>query len=39
VLGEMLQDRNAAKANRVTQAMTQMIKLDITTLPQAYDQP
>jgi predicted 3-demethylubiquinone-9 3-methyltransferase (glyoxalase superfamily) len=39
VLGEMLQDKDAAKANRVMQAMMQMVKLDIATLKQAYDQP
>jgi predicted 3-demethylubiquinone-9 3-methyltransferase (glyoxalase superfamily) len=39
VLGEMLQDKDAAKANRVVQAMMQMVKLDVATLKQAYDQP
>lgn len=39
VLGEMLQDTDAAKANRVLQAMLKMIKLDIAGLLQAYDQP
>ena len=37
VLGEMLQDRDAAKANRVMQAMMQMDKIDIKGLQQAYD--
>ncbi len=37
-LGEMLQDPDAAKANRVKQAMLKMIKLDIAALRQAYDQ-
>jgi predicted 3-demethylubiquinone-9 3-methyltransferase (glyoxalase superfamily) len=35
-LGEMLQDKDAAKANRVMQAMLKMVKLDIATLRQAY---
>lgn len=39
VLGEMLQDHDVAKANRVMQAMLKMIKLDIADLRQAYDQP
>jgi len=39
VLGEMLQDKDAAKANRVMQAMLRMVKLDIATLKQAYAQP
>jgi len=38
VLGEMLSDKDAAKANRVMQAMLQMTKLDINGLKQAYDQ-
>lgn len=37
VLGEMLQDADAVKANRVMQAMLKMIKLDIAGLLQAYD--
>ena len=37
VLGEMLQDRDAAKANRVMQAMMQMDKIDIKGLQQAYN--
>ena len=36
-LGEMLQDKDAAKANRAMQAMTQMVKLDIAALQKAYD--
>ena len=36
VLGEMLQDPDAAKAQRVMEAMLQMHKLDIATLQQAY---
>jgi predicted 3-demethylubiquinone-9 3-methyltransferase (glyoxalase superfamily) len=38
VLGEMLQDQDAAKASRVMQAMLLMDKLDIATLRQAYEQ-
>ncbi len=38
VLGEMLQDEDPAKANRVMQAMLQMVKLDIAALRQAYEQ-
>jgi predicted 3-demethylubiquinone-9 3-methyltransferase (glyoxalase superfamily) len=38
ILGEMLQDKDAAKANRVMQAMMQMVKLDIPTLKRAYDE-
>ena len=37
VLGEMLQDKDAAKSRRVMEAMMKMIKLDIRTLQQAYD--
>jgi predicted 3-demethylubiquinone-9 3-methyltransferase (glyoxalase superfamily) len=38
-LGEMLGDRDPAKANRVMKAMLQMDKIDIKSLKQAYDQP
>jgi len=38
VLGEMLQDKNSAKSERVMKAMLQMHKLDIKTLRQAYEQ-
>ncbi len=38
VLGEMLQDTDREKANRVMQAMLQMSKLDIATLQHAYEQ-
>ncbi len=38
VLGEMLQDQDAERAHRVTQAMLQMAKLDIETLRLAYEQ-
>jgi predicted 3-demethylubiquinone-9 3-methyltransferase (glyoxalase superfamily) len=37
VLGEMLRDKDRAKANRVMQAMMQMTKIDIAKLKQAYD--
>ena len=36
-LGEMLQDKDAAKAGRVMQAMLQMDKIDVERLKQAYD--
>ena len=35
---EMLQDADAAKANRVMQAMMKMVKLDIATLKSVYEQ-
>jgi predicted 3-demethylubiquinone-9 3-methyltransferase (glyoxalase superfamily) len=38
VLGEMLQDKDAEKSQRVMKAMLQMDKLDINTLKQAYEQ-
>ena len=37
-LVEMLKDKDAEKANRVMQAMLKMVKLDIKTLRQAYEQ-
>jgi predicted 3-demethylubiquinone-9 3-methyltransferase (glyoxalase superfamily) len=37
VLGKMLQDKDAEKANRVMKAMLQMDKIDIKGLKQAYD--
>lgn len=37
VLNEMLQDKDAEKAKRVTRAMLQMKKLDIETLKRAYE--
>lgn len=37
-LGEMLQDRDPAKAKRVMDAMLQMKKIDIAGLKRAYDQ-
>jgi predicted 3-demethylubiquinone-9 3-methyltransferase (glyoxalase superfamily) len=38
VLGEMLQDKDAKKSERVLKAMLQMKKIDIRTLKQAYEQ-
>ncbi len=38
VLGEMLQDKDPQRAQRVMQAMMQMDKIDIQKLKQAYDQ-
>jgi predicted 3-demethylubiquinone-9 3-methyltransferase (glyoxalase superfamily) len=38
VLDEMLLDKDAAKSQRVMQAMLQMDKIDIKILKQAYDQ-
>jgi predicted 3-demethylubiquinone-9 3-methyltransferase (glyoxalase superfamily) len=37
VLGKLLQDKDAAKASRVMQAMLQMDKIDIGRLQQAYN--
>ncbi len=37
VLGEMIQDKDPEKANRVVQAMLQMSKIDIAKLKEAYD--
>lgn len=37
VLPEMLQDPDAAKAQRVMRAMMGMVKLDIAGLRRAYD--
>ena len=37
-LGEMLQDKDPAKSQRVMKAMLQMDKIDIKTLKQAYAQ-
>jgi predicted 3-demethylubiquinone-9 3-methyltransferase (glyoxalase superfamily) len=37
VLGEMLQDKDAAKSQRAMQAMMKMVKLDIAALKKAYD--
>src|SRR6267378_1167590 len=38
VLGQMLNDKDSGKANRVMQAMLQMDKIDIGKLKQAYEQ-
>lgn len=37
VLGEMMQDKDAEKTERVMKAILQMTKIDITTLQRAYD--
>lgn len=37
ILGKMLQDKDAQKANRVMKAMLQMVKIEIKGLQQAYD--
>ena len=37
ILGELLRDKDRAKANRVMQAMMKMTKIDIKKLKQAYD--
>ena len=37
VLGEMLQDKDPEKSNRVMQAMLQMTKIDIEALRRAYE--
>lgn len=39
VLGELLQDEDAGKANRVMEAMREMDKIDIAALQRAYDRP
>ncbi len=38
VLGELLQDKDAKRLQRVTEAMLQMKKIDIETLMQAFEQ-
>ncbi|MCL4261953.1 MAG: VOC family protein [Anaerolineae bacterium] len=38
ILGELMQDEDAEKASRVTQAMLQMNKIDIATLLRAREQ-
>ena len=37
VLGEMLQDKDAAKSQRAMQAMLGMVKLDMAALKKAYE--
>ena len=37
ILGELMQDKDPEKANRVMQAVLKMTKLDIATLKQAYE--
>ena len=37
ILGELLSGKDAAKSQRVMQAMLKMVKLDIKKLKQAYD--
>lgn len=37
LLGELLQDKDKAKANRVMAAMMKMVKIDIQKLKDAYD--
>jgi len=39
VLGEMLQDKDPRKSERVMKAMLQMKKIEIKGLKQAYEQP
>jgi predicted 3-demethylubiquinone-9 3-methyltransferase (glyoxalase superfamily) len=39
VLGKYMKDKDPVKADRVFQAMQQMIKLDIKALTEAYEQP
>lgn len=36
ILGKMMQDKDAGKAERVIKAMLQMKKIDIETLKQSY---
>ena len=38
ILGKLLQDKDAAKAKRVMEAMLKMHKIDIESLKQAYEQ-
>lgn len=39
IMDEMMGDKDPARSKRVTDAMLQMVKLDIKTLEQAYKQP
>jgi predicted 3-demethylubiquinone-9 3-methyltransferase (glyoxalase superfamily) len=38
ILGEMLQDKDPKKSEKVMEALLQMDKIDIETLRQAYEQ-
>jgi predicted 3-demethylubiquinone-9 3-methyltransferase (glyoxalase superfamily) len=38
ILGELMGDKDPVKANRVTQAMLKMTKIDIAKLKEAYEQ-
>jgi predicted 3-demethylubiquinone-9 3-methyltransferase (glyoxalase superfamily) len=38
ILGEMMQDKDAGKSQRVMKAMLQMTKIDIKSLQEAYEQ-
>jgi len=38
VLGEMMQDKDPVKSEKVMEALLQMHKIDIKTLEQAYEQ-
>lgn len=38
VLGEMLQDKDPEKSEKLMEALLQMDKIDIETLKQAYEQ-
>jgi predicted 3-demethylubiquinone-9 3-methyltransferase (glyoxalase superfamily) len=37
VLGEMMKDKDRARAGRVAEAMLRMVKLDVAALRRAYD--
>ncbi len=37
ILGEMMRDKDRARAKRVAEATLQMVKLDIAGLREAYD--
>ena len=37
ILGQLMNDKDPAKANRVTQALMKMVKLDIEGLKRAYN--
>lgn len=38
-LGDMLADKDERRANRVTRALMEMVKLDVALLERAYNQP